>query len=352
MKEPPRITTIIPTLKRPQLLKRAIKSVLNQSYPYFQIYVCDNASGDETLQIVSQLMKDDARIVYFPQEKNIGMVKNFQFGLSRVTTPFFSFLSDDDFLLPRFFETAMGRFDQYPQAGCFAGASVIWEEKNNAVKHVSFSSCEKNDFISLKDSFPFMKQEDDFPNWASMVFRREILTSIGMLDEEIEAFDIDYIFRVLSKFSCTISKTPVSVFLVHENSFPKQFEFALRCSIEKIFPKLQGLGIAQTSREKIIRQLMDYEFHALVVLGIKSLVKKEWKEAEKISEFLRRNFGEKRSFAFFFMNCLKFAAKIPFFDRLFYLLLHLKNNWKKMKRPESYLALEKEIVTWKTMLEN
>ena len=33
----PLITTIIPTYRRPKLLQRAIKSVLNQTYPHFQV---------------------------------------------------------------------------------------------------------------------------------------------------------------------------------------------------------------------------------------------------------------------------------------------------------------------------
>lgn len=49
----PMITTIIPTYRRPRLLRRAIRSVLNQTYPHFQVCVYDNASGDETATIVA-----------------------------------------------------------------------------------------------------------------------------------------------------------------------------------------------------------------------------------------------------------------------------------------------------------
>jgi glycosyltransferase involved in cell wall biosynthesis len=53
----PLITTIIPTYRRPKLLRRAIKSVLNQTYLHFQVCVYDNASGDETAEVVSELAK-------------------------------------------------------------------------------------------------------------------------------------------------------------------------------------------------------------------------------------------------------------------------------------------------------
>jgi len=51
----PLITTIIPTYRRPKLLRRAIKSVLGQTFPHFQVCVYDNASGDETPDVVAEI---------------------------------------------------------------------------------------------------------------------------------------------------------------------------------------------------------------------------------------------------------------------------------------------------------
>lgn len=56
---------IIPTYRRPQLLRRAIKSVLNQTYLYIRVCVYDNASNDETADIVANLEKEDPRVSYY-----------------------------------------------------------------------------------------------------------------------------------------------------------------------------------------------------------------------------------------------------------------------------------------------
>lgn len=86
----PMITTIIPTYRRSQQLKQAIHSVLEQTYPHFQVCVYDNASGDDTASVVTEMAKADPRIKYFCHKENIGAFNNFQFGLKRVETPFFS----------------------------------------------------------------------------------------------------------------------------------------------------------------------------------------------------------------------------------------------------------------------
>jgi len=47
------ITCVIPTYRRPQLLSRAVKSVLDQNFADFEIWVYDNASGDVTGRMVA-----------------------------------------------------------------------------------------------------------------------------------------------------------------------------------------------------------------------------------------------------------------------------------------------------------
>src|ERR1039458_5172442 len=113
------ITTVIPTYRRPRPLARAIQSVLCQSYPHFEVHVYDNASGDETPEVVAQFAARDPRVKYHVHPRNIGMMENFAYGISHVETPFFSILSDDDFLLPGFFERAMSALEDYPEAMFF-----------------------------------------------------------------------------------------------------------------------------------------------------------------------------------------------------------------------------------------
>jgi glycosyltransferase involved in cell wall biosynthesis len=87
----PLITVIIPTFRRPKLLRRAILSVLNQTFSAFQVCVYDDASNDNTQKVVTELAEADSRIKYYCHEQNIGVVENFNYGLKEVNTPFFRF---------------------------------------------------------------------------------------------------------------------------------------------------------------------------------------------------------------------------------------------------------------------
>src|SRR5579863_6759827 len=116
MRNSPLITTVIPTFNRANLLKLAIASVQSQTFRDFQILVLDNASSDNTANFVSLLSEQDSRIKYHRHSTNIGAAANFKYGYEQVNTPFFSFLSDDDVLLPGFYERAYQLLTKYPEA--------------------------------------------------------------------------------------------------------------------------------------------------------------------------------------------------------------------------------------------
>ena len=118
------VTTVIPTYRRPALLKRAIESVLGQTAGTQRIAVYDNASGDDTGAVVLDIARRDPRVRYHRQAANLGSFENFRLGLAEVSTPFFSLLSDDDVLLPRFYETALSALRQHPTA-LFAVTRVL-----------------------------------------------------------------------------------------------------------------------------------------------------------------------------------------------------------------------------------
>ena len=83
------ITTIIPTYRRPQLLRRAVMSVLNQTMHNFKVCVYDNASGDETAAVVAEMAESDPRVEYYCHSSNLGAINNFNHGMKHVRTPYF-----------------------------------------------------------------------------------------------------------------------------------------------------------------------------------------------------------------------------------------------------------------------
>jgi len=108
----PKVSVIIPTYNRPRLIKRAIKSVLNQTYQNFEIIVVDDSENDETKKIVESF--GDKRIKYIKNEirttppgaRNIG-IKN-----SDSQSKYIASLDDDDEWLPQFLEKCVSKLEE------------------------------------------------------------------------------------------------------------------------------------------------------------------------------------------------------------------------------------------------
>ncbi|MGZ4928655.1 MAG: glycosyltransferase family 2 protein [Halobacteriota archaeon] len=212
----PLITVIIPTFRRPKLLRRAILSVLNQTFSAFQICVYDDASNDNTQEVVTELAETDSRIRYYRHEQNIGAMANFNYGLKEVNTPFFSFLSDDDLLLPHFFEVAMQSLGSNPDAMFYGGLTVIVEDNKvigitkNGGRFGYFSP--PDGLLEILDAFGLM--------WASIVFRSRVVDSVGLLDTRVGGpADIDFEFRIAAHHPVFISNEPSAIYVQHTQSF-------------------------------------------------------------------------------------------------------------------------------------
>lgn len=209
----PQITTIIPTYRRPKLLRRAIQSVLNQTYSEFQVCVYDNASGDETAEVVRSLATQDSRIHYYCHKEDVGWLRNFDFAMRQVKTPWFSILSDDDVLLPRFFETAVDHLSKYSEAMFFAGL-IIPADNTGRVLHVSMAKWREGLYRPPEAFFEMLTK--GHPDWTGVVFNRRLLDVLGGLDAAIGGpADLDFELRAAARFAGVISHTPCAIFFTH-----------------------------------------------------------------------------------------------------------------------------------------
>ncbi|MBW4421992.1 MAG: glycosyltransferase [Myxacorys californica WJT36-NPBG1] len=93
----------IPTYKRPDLLRRALSSLVEQSYPNWQAIVFDDSPEKEAQNVVSDF--EDNRILYKPNEKNLGGLKNIDYAFSSkgyLGGTYAFVLEDDNYLFPDF----------------------------------------------------------------------------------------------------------------------------------------------------------------------------------------------------------------------------------------------------------
>ena len=115
------ITIGIATYNREKLLKRAVKSVINQSFQNFKIIIGNDYTEKKILK--KNIGINDPRIKIFNHKKNLGERKNMNFLLNKSNSKWFTWLADDDFFEPKFFEKLFSCLKKYKKTNVVASYS-------------------------------------------------------------------------------------------------------------------------------------------------------------------------------------------------------------------------------------
>ena len=186
---------------------------MTQTYRPLELWVYDNASGDETAAVVEEFVRRDPRVHYHRHDTNIGSIANFSYGLERVANPFFSILSDDDMLLPRFYETALDALQRYPVA-MLAALQVLHVDPRGRVLGVQGANWKPGLHAPGEALLEIL--EHGHPTWTGVLFRRDIVGTVGLLDQETGlASDLDFELRAASQCPIVLCAEPGAVFLTH-----------------------------------------------------------------------------------------------------------------------------------------
>jgi glycosyltransferase involved in cell wall biosynthesis len=244
----PFITIIIPTYKRPKLLKRAIFSALNQTFSRIQVIVYDDASNDETEEIVRECIEKDPRIAYHRHEQNIGLIQNYQYSLSRVKTEYFSFLSDDDVLFPWFCEETLQGFKQSPKCAFSAGSAIIMSEEGKVIR-VPLDLWKREGVFAPPEGV--LEMISKYPIPSCILFHRKVIDTISIDRDNSLTWDCDFLLQSAARFPFHISKRPCGIYLHHSSfSNSKGFEewsFSMKRMIERL--NLNPLLNAETKKK-------------------------------------------------------------------------------------------------------
>lgn len=119
----PRVTIAVPTYNRADLLDRALDSLSRQTYSALEIVICDNASADDTPEVIRRRAASDDRIKHHRAATNVGAFKNFELGLLLARGEYFMWAADDDLWEPELVQHLVTVLDGDPSI-VLAGAEA------------------------------------------------------------------------------------------------------------------------------------------------------------------------------------------------------------------------------------
>lgn len=280
----PKVSITIPTYNQAQYIKQAIDSALKQDYSNLEVIVSDDASLDETRQIVKQYQ--DKRLRYYKNEKNIGRVANHRKLLYEYATGDYVLnLDSDDYLLSSdAISTMISQIDFYHKKECanivmvMALAETVYDKSRITYKRKE-ETCINGFYVFLNwNKIPYFH--------AATLYSRQAALKIGFYKYDIINEDVESFLRLCLSGNVILSNNTVAVWRLHDNNV------SMISDVDKLFDSLEfikspyryalGLGFDK-------KQLLKWKNAMLLDRYNKMLSKILIKKNKKLlSDFIKR----------------------------------------------------------------
>jgi glycosyltransferase involved in cell wall biosynthesis len=196
-----KVSVVVPTYNRAELLPRTIDSVLEQTFREFELFVVDDGSTDDTASVVESY--DDDRLTYIQFDENRGANAARNAGIRAASTSFVSFLDSDDEFRSTHLEVVVDRLEEQPARLGGVYTSQRFLEDGDEVDVLVADRELTEPWEAIRD-YP----AGGFSCWT---FRRDVFENVGMLDESLEGVqDREFLIRYLEQYDFA----PVEEFLV------------------------------------------------------------------------------------------------------------------------------------------
>lgn len=199
------LSVIIPTYNRSGCIGRALVSVREQGVDNLEVIIGDDASTDNTLEVVKALMPE-ATVVCLPVNQGASAARNAALRLAK--GDLIAFLDSDDEWLPGKLEKQILFLAENPEVGLCGSGHLLVCKDGSRVEFLGKNPPDWRRELHLAQSFH---------GASTPLMRREVLEKVGLLDERLRVLeDWDWMLRISREYRIHI--LPEMMTVIHENN--------------------------------------------------------------------------------------------------------------------------------------
>ncbi len=120
----------VPVYNEEKFIEQTLQSLTSQTFQPIEIIICDNASTDNTPEIIKNYIKDRPDIKYFREEANKGSLHNYIKAFQLSDSKYFMWAGGHDLWSKNLIEEAVNTLESHPEAA-IAFASTVWIDEKN-----------------------------------------------------------------------------------------------------------------------------------------------------------------------------------------------------------------------------
>ena len=229
--QPVKLTVGIPTFNRAGWLRESIESVLAQTFADFRLIVSDNASDDDTPEVVRSF--DDDRIHYVRSQRNVGSIGNLNRLIALAETEFLVLLPDDDVLYPGHLAAAVDVLERFDTVGLVHSAFEFIDAQSRVIQGVTPLASRSPVKIDRRDrALEYLMVSDWGLCFPSVAYRTKAILEAGGLREEEGPFgDRQLWMRIALDWDFGYIAKPLVGFRIHPETITQEHRGPTRSDV-------------------------------------------------------------------------------------------------------------------------
>jgi len=236
----PEISVLLPVFNAERYLKMSIDSILNQTFPDFELIVINDGSTDSSEQII--LSYNDSRIKYYKNPQNIGLIATLNRGIDLCNGRFVARMDADDISLPERLQKQwdfLNNHSEFVMLG--SGMEIIDSENQHIVnKKICFPAHLIKTQLFFKCAFVH----------PSVIIRKDILAEFRYNADYIHAEDYFLWSEIAFKYPVANLPEILIKYRIHQQSVSEQNQQKQIDTTKKIYAyHLSKLNIAPSVDE-------------------------------------------------------------------------------------------------------
>ena len=293
----PNLSICVPTFNRPELLKRALESIVHQDVTKsgaIEIIISDNSLTCESEKVVNNVLSlYQGKWRYIYNKKNLGMVENWNNAVRHATGKYILILHDDDFLLSMGLAHILNTIklcSDYCQVFLF-GVNIV----NKDGKIIKKRSFHKKLHLPPQKALKRLISNSSFVRFPGIVIMQSAFKEVGYFEPEVGApADFDMWIRLFACYGVICIPITTSAYTVHQSAATsKMFDQDTIERVLKVFDKLEERNILD-SRD--IELGKSYFFHQFILAGTyRQLRRHDWESARQVMSLFNHDSIRMRS---------------------------------------------------------
>lgn len=193
---PKRISALLTNFNHAQYLEKALTSVCTQSRPPDEYWVLDDASTDNSVEIIERFAERYPFIHVVRKIQNIGHNRGITELAELATGDYIHSGAADDCMLPGFIEGAMALAEEFPHAGIISAELLNRTETCDSTSHISIKGWTTGYVSPEKYLHEYLETDNPCCTLApATLFRRDAFLAMGGMRDELGTWAVSFVLQ-------------------------------------------------------------------------------------------------------------------------------------------------------------